>query len=86
MVGLPDASWGEVVCAAIVVQPGATLPTVDELRAHVAATLVGPEATAGRRAGRRAPPHRRHRADPPAAAPRHAIVADGVAATDERVS
>ena len=31
VVGLPDPSWGEVVCAAIVVRPGATLPTVDEL-------------------------------------------------------
>ena len=43
VVGLPDASWGEVVCAAIVVRPGATLPTVAELRAHVASTLVGPK-------------------------------------------
>jgi len=43
VVGLPDASWGEVVCAVIVVKPGATLPTVDELRAHVAAVLVGPK-------------------------------------------
>ena len=32
VVGLPDPSWGEVVCAAIVVRPGVTLPTVDELR------------------------------------------------------
>ena len=31
------------MCAAIVVKPGATLPTVDELRAHVAAVLVGPK-------------------------------------------
>jgi fatty-acyl-CoA synthase len=41
VVGLPDARWGELVCAAIVVRPGATLPTVDELRAHVGATLIG---------------------------------------------
>jgi acyl-CoA synthetase (AMP-forming)/AMP-acid ligase II len=43
VVGIPDPSWGEVVCAAIVVQRGATLPTVDELRAHVASSLVGPK-------------------------------------------
>ena len=43
VVGLPDASWGEIVCAAIVVNPGATLPTVAELRAHVASRLVGPK-------------------------------------------
>ena len=41
VVGLPDDRWGEVVCAAIVVSPGATLPTVDELRAHVASALIG---------------------------------------------
>jgi fatty-acyl-CoA synthase len=43
VVGLPDASWGELVCAAIVVNPGAALPTVDELRSHVASKLVGPK-------------------------------------------
>jgi acyl-CoA synthetase (AMP-forming)/AMP-acid ligase II len=43
VVGLPDDRWGELVCAAIVVRPGATLPTVEELRTHVAATLVGPK-------------------------------------------
>ena len=43
VVGLPDERWGEVVCAVIVVRPGATLPTVDELRSHVASTLVGPK-------------------------------------------
>ncbi len=43
VVGLPDARWGEIVCAAIVLEPGATLPTVDELRVHVATTLVGPK-------------------------------------------
>ena len=43
VVGIPDPAWGEVVCAAIVVAPGARLPTVDELRAHVADTLVGPK-------------------------------------------
>jgi acyl-CoA synthetase (AMP-forming)/AMP-acid ligase II len=43
VVGIPDDAWGEVVCAAIVVAPGATLPTVDELRAHVSDALVGPK-------------------------------------------
>jgi fatty-acyl-CoA synthase len=43
VVGLPDPRWGEVVCAAIVVRPGATLPTLAQLRAHVAATLIGPK-------------------------------------------
>lgn len=43
VVGIPDPAWGELVCAAIVVVPGAALPTVDELRAHVAGTLVGPK-------------------------------------------
>ena len=43
VVGIPDPEWGELVCAAIVVEPGATLPTVDELRAHVAGALVGPK-------------------------------------------
>ncbi len=43
VVGIPHPAWGEVVCAAIVVAPGATLPTVDELRAHVAGALVGPK-------------------------------------------
>jgi acyl-CoA synthetase (AMP-forming)/AMP-acid ligase II len=40
VVGIPDPAWGEIVCAAIVVAPGSTLPSVDELRAHVADTLV----------------------------------------------
>jgi fatty-acyl-CoA synthase len=43
VVGIPDAAWGEIVCAAVVVAPGSTLPTVDELRAHVTGTLVGPK-------------------------------------------
>jgi acyl-CoA synthetase (AMP-forming)/AMP-acid ligase II len=40
VVGLPDPRWGELVCAAIVARPGATVPTVEELRAHVASRLV----------------------------------------------
>jgi fatty-acyl-CoA synthase len=43
VVGIPDERWGEVVCAAIVVRPGESLPTVEELRAHVASSLVGPK-------------------------------------------
>jgi acyl-CoA synthetase (AMP-forming)/AMP-acid ligase II len=43
VVGLPDNRWGELVCAAIVVQPGATPPSVDELREHLASRLVGPK-------------------------------------------
>jgi len=43
VVGLPDPQWGEVVCAAIVPRPGMEVPTVDELRAHVAPMLVGPK-------------------------------------------
>jgi fatty-acyl-CoA synthase len=41
VVGLPDDRWGELVCAAIVVRPGAALPSVDELRAHVDGALIG---------------------------------------------
>jgi acyl-CoA synthetase (AMP-forming)/AMP-acid ligase II len=41
VVGVPDPSWGELVCAAIVVRPGASLPTVEQLRTHVAPMLVG---------------------------------------------
>src|SRR2546423_12611490 len=40
VVGLPAERWGELVCAAIVVRPGARLPTVDELRDHVGSTLI----------------------------------------------
>ena len=34
IVGMPDSQWGEVICAALVLAPGATEPTVEELRAH----------------------------------------------------
>ncbi len=34
VVGLPDAEWGERVCAVVVLHPGASL-TLDALRAHV---------------------------------------------------
>ena len=34
VVGVPDDRWGEIVCAVIVVAPGATAPSVEDLRAH----------------------------------------------------
>jgi fatty-acyl-CoA synthase len=43
VVGLPDDRWGELVCAAVVVRAGATLPSVDELRAHLASRLAAPK-------------------------------------------
>jgi acyl-CoA synthetase (AMP-forming)/AMP-acid ligase II len=41
VVGLPDPEWGELVCAAVVVSPGAATPTVDDLRAHCEGRLAG---------------------------------------------
>jgi acyl-CoA synthetase (AMP-forming)/AMP-acid ligase II len=42
VVGLPDATWGEVVCAVVVPQPGAhDAVDLDELRAHSAGALAG---------------------------------------------
>ena len=35
VVGLPDDRWGEIVCAVVVLAPGADAPTVEDLRAHV---------------------------------------------------
>jgi fatty-acyl-CoA synthase len=35
IVGLPDESWGEIVCAALVLDPGASAPSVAELRQHL---------------------------------------------------
>ena len=85
MVGLPDDRWGEMVCAAIVVRPGATLPTVDELRAHVASALVGAkqprvvvQVDALPRTDATGQIRRRRLRDQ--------IVADGLAASGERVS
>jgi acyl-CoA synthetase (AMP-forming)/AMP-acid ligase II len=34
VVGLPDRQWGEVVCAVVVPEPGAGVPTLDDLRAY----------------------------------------------------
>ncbi len=39
VVGLPDAAWGEVVCAAVVVTDDADGPSVEELRHQLAGTL-----------------------------------------------
>jgi acyl-CoA synthetase (AMP-forming)/AMP-acid ligase II len=41
VVGLPDPAWGEVVCAVIVLRPGALAPGIDELRAHCDGRLAG---------------------------------------------
>lgn len=35
VVGIPDPQWGEVVCAVLVLAEGATVPTVEGLRAHI---------------------------------------------------
>ena len=71
VVGLPDERWGELVCAVIVVRPGATLPTVDELRCARGVDPRRRQAAAGGGAGRRAASDRRHRPDPATAPPRH---------------
>jgi len=34
VVGIPDAQWGEVVCAVVVLGDGAALPDLRELRDH----------------------------------------------------
>jgi acyl-CoA synthetase (AMP-forming)/AMP-acid ligase II len=39
VVGLPDPVWGEIVCAALVVQEGCAVPTVEMLRCHVGSGL-----------------------------------------------
>jgi acyl-CoA synthetase (AMP-forming)/AMP-acid ligase II len=40
VVGIPDAQWGEVVCAVVVAEPRAQ-PTLESLRAHCAGRLAG---------------------------------------------
>jgi len=40
VVGLPDAEWGERVCAVVVAEPGAA-PTLDGLQAHCEGRLAG---------------------------------------------
>ena len=39
VVGLPDVTWGEVVCAVVVPAPGQPPPDVEGLRAHCAGRL-----------------------------------------------
>ena len=39
VVGMPDETWGEIVCAVVVPDPGAGLPTVERVRAQVSGTL-----------------------------------------------
>jgi len=39
VVGVPDATWGEVVCAVVVATPGQPAPTVEMLRARCAGRL-----------------------------------------------
>jgi fatty-acyl-CoA synthase len=38
VVGIPDANWGEVVCAAVVASPGEP-PTLESIRTHCAGRL-----------------------------------------------
>lgn len=35
VVGIPDPAWGEIVCAAVVLRPGADAPDAEALRAHL---------------------------------------------------
>jgi fatty-acyl-CoA synthase len=39
IVGLPDPQWGEVICAVVVLEPAAEVPTVDGLRTHIGSRL-----------------------------------------------
>ncbi len=39
VVGIPDPTWGEIVCAVVVARPGSAPPTLDDLRAHCAPRL-----------------------------------------------
>jgi acyl-CoA synthetase (AMP-forming)/AMP-acid ligase II len=39
VVGIPDPQWGEIVCAVVVVRPGAAGPDVDTLRAYCTGRL-----------------------------------------------
>jgi fatty-acyl-CoA synthase len=41
VVGLPDPTWGEIVCAVIVPVPGALAPDLEELRGHCEGRLAG---------------------------------------------
>jgi acyl-CoA synthetase (AMP-forming)/AMP-acid ligase II len=39
VVGIPDDSWGEVVCAVFVLSPGGPVPSVEALRSHLGPRL-----------------------------------------------
>ena len=39
VIGVPDAEWGEVVCAVVVPTDASAPPTLDDLRAHCAGQL-----------------------------------------------
>ena len=58
VVGLPDATWGEVVCAVLVLEPGASTPSVESIRAHVGAAPGQLQAPARGGLCRGAPAHR----------------------------
>jgi acyl-CoA synthetase (AMP-forming)/AMP-acid ligase II len=61
VVGLPDQSWGEIVCAVVVLDEGAPMPAVESLRAYLGSGLA--TFAAGSPRGRTTP-HGGHRADP----------------------
>jgi acyl-CoA synthetase (AMP-forming)/AMP-acid ligase II len=39
IVGLPDDSWGEIVCAVLVLKPGVATPSVEVLRSYLGRRL-----------------------------------------------
>jgi fatty-acyl-CoA synthase len=39
VIGLPDDAWGEIVCAAVVMEPGVPAPSVESLRAYLGSRL-----------------------------------------------
>ncbi len=39
VIGIPDARWGEVVCAVVVLEADAEAPSVDTVRAHIGSRL-----------------------------------------------
>jgi len=41
VVGLPDSTWGEVVCAVLVLEPGVATPSVEAVRAFLDGRLAG---------------------------------------------